>query len=92
MKALVWLTTTAARTPGSGRGTCPDAPHQRPAVRFVAENPSTVRLLGGEPKTRKEGRWKKEREDERRKTKAEELHFWGLDLFQVALRVASLIE
>lgn len=46
-------------------------------MRFVAENPSTVRLLGGEPKTRKEGRWKKEREDERRKTKAAELRLLG---------------
>lgn len=86
MKALVWLTTTAARIPGSGRGACPDAPHQRPAVRFVAENPSAVQLLGAEPKTRKEGGRKREGKG---KQKLQNCIFWRLDLFQVALGEAS---
>lgn len=90
MKAPVWLTASAARTPGSGRGACSDAPHQRPAVRFVAENPSAAGALRScEPETGGGSRRTEESEGEKRKTRAAGLHFWGLDLFQVALGVAQ---
>lgn len=73
----MWLTTSPARAPGSGRGACPDALHQRPAVRFVAENPSTVRLSGAEPEEREEGRGREG------KQKLQRLHFlfFRLDFF-----------
>lgn len=87
MKALVWLTTGPARTPGSGeRGeACPDALHPRPAVRFVAENPSTV-FGSQEPVPEK----RKEERGGERKQKLQRLHFFGgglggVKLFQVVL-------
>ena len=73
-----------------GRGACPDAPLERPAVRFAAENPSAV-FGSQEPSQRKEERGKREEGEKENKSCRIAFFFFffflvGLDLFQVALR------
>ena len=69
VKALVWLTTGAARTPASGEGSLPRCSAPKTSCEACGWKPiRSFRLSGAEP----EERGKKER----RKTKAAELHFF----------------
>lgn len=72
VKALVWLTTGAARTPASGEGSLPRCSAPKTSCEACGWKPiRSFRLSRAEPE---------ERGKERRKTKAAELHFffwWG---------------